>query len=133
MRAFISDTDAAKMFLKMDAGFIADLETHEILYTTDKLDAMFGYLTGELADRGVIEDLVPLSKRKEHAQHVANHMASGAARMMGGMDRQLMGHHKSGHDFPVEVLLSRPEVLNGRTVGAAKVIDMTSRTIGVKP
>ncbi len=70
--------------------------------------SMFGYDRAELLGRPV-ELLIPESLRDHHINHRADYLAQPVTRMMGlGLD--LLGRHKSGTTFPVEVGLSFAEI-----------------------
>lgn len=72
-----------------------------ILFANTKLAAIFGYAIGELNGQ-LIEILVPSGTKKKHEGYRQHYTANPHMRAMGiGLD--LMGQHKNGTVFPIEV------------------------------
>jgi len=95
-----------------------------IVLSNQKLDELFGYASGELIGQE-IEVLVPSGVRRQHVGVREDFVADPRARPMGlGLD--LMGQHKEGTVFPVEVGLGHLQV-EGVSFMMASVLDITPR------
>jgi len=93
-----------------------------IILTNEKLNQMFGYSLNELCSQKV-EILVPAALRDRHILHRDAYVRDPHARAMGlGLD--LVGQHKGGHSFPVEVGLGYVE-FNKEQFALASVVDLT--------
>lgn len=76
----------------------------QILFANTKLKEMFGYEHNDLVGQ-TIEVLLPKRLRGVHEKHRRNYVAEPRLRQMGsGLD--LVGQHKDGTEFPIEVGLS---------------------------
>jgi PAS domain S-box-containing protein len=106
-----------------DAIIIVD-GSGRIILANSATARVFGYLPGELLGKP-IEFLIPPRFREHHEQHQAEYAARQFPRLMGDK-RQLLGQHKDGREFPVEVSLSPIEVEGGVVVMSA-VRDVTAR------
>lgn len=95
-----------------------------IVYANRQVEELFGYSPHSLLGRPV-ETLVPKEARGRHHGHRADYGRAASMRAMGsGSD--LLGLHRSGREFPVDISLSPIELDEGRLVIAA-VRDMTER------
>lgn len=95
-----------------------------VLSATTKLEAMFGYRQEELIGQP-IEILIPERFRNVHGKLRAHYTENPRVRMMGaGPD--LVGRHKDGSEFPVEVGLSHIDV-SGEMQIIASITDITPR------
>ena len=95
-----------------------------IVYANRLIEDLFGHEPHALVGRPV-EILVPEEVRGRHHGHLANYIRAPSMRAMGsGSD--LLGLHRSGREFPVDISLSPIESEEGRLVIAA-VRDMTER------
>ena len=96
----------------------------EILFANGKLEAIFGYASGELEGQ-LIEMLVPAAMHKKHIGYRQHYTANPHMRAMGiGLD--LMGQHKSGTVFPIEVGLGYLP-LGDKLAVMASVLDISPR------
>lgn len=90
--------------LRVHAALLTDMDTGEIVYTSDLADQVFGYDRGELVGQK-IEAVVPDAVREKHVGYRNEFAKSPRARPMGhGM--VLFGKRKDGALFPVQVSLS---------------------------
>ncbi len=95
-----------------------------IVYANRLVEELFGYAPHTLVGRAV-EVLVPEGARERHHGHRADYASAPGMRAMGsGSD--LLGLHRSGREFPVDISLSPIESDEGHLVIAA-VRDMTER------
>jgi PAS domain S-box-containing protein len=97
-RQFVALLEAAPdaMVIVEESGAIANLNVQAA--------TLFGYTRDELL-RQSIEVLVPERSRADHAGHRAGYSRAAQVRMTGG-GRDIVGRHKEGWEFPVEVTLS---------------------------
>ena len=84
----------------------------------------FGYSEEELIGN-VIEVLIPMEHREKHPEQVNSFFKNPSVRAMGA-GRDLMGQHKDGSLFPVEVGLS-PIKIGEELHVLASVVDITKR------
>ena len=106
-----------------DAVVVVD-SAGTIVYANRLIEELFGYRPRTLVGRPV-ETLVPAKARGRHDGHRADYGREPTMRTMGsGSD--LLGLHRSGREFPVDISLSPIELDEGRLVIAA-VRDMTER------
>lgn len=88
----------------------------------DQLPELFGYTKQELIGQAV-HILVPEAQRSRHQQKVAGYMARPNRRAMGKI-MSLTGHHKSGRQVPVDIMLS-PVTLEEQTWIICSIRDMS--------
>lgn len=89
-----------------------------------ELERMFGYKREELYDKE-IELLVPEKHRSKHVTDREHYTLAPTARTM-GRGLNLMGRHKDGHEFPVDISLNPIETSEGVII-LASVMDLTGR------
>jgi PAS domain S-box-containing protein len=105
-----------------------DQATWRIVVANHPAEELFGYNLGEMYGMSVHE-LVPPLLRADHGGHAAAFADEPyqTARPM-GQGMTVMGHHRKGADFPVNVALYRL-VHMGRRYVLAEIVDMrTGRT-----
>lgn len=96
-----------------------------IVLTNGKLAQLFGYADKELHGQP-LELLVPTSMKERHTQHRQRFFTEPHARAMGlGLD--LVGQHKDGHHFPVEIGLGHV-ALDDEIYVLASVVDLSTPT-----
>ena len=106
-----------------DAVVVVD-SAGTIVYANRLVEKLFGYSPHSLLGRPV-EILIPEEARGRHHGHRADYGRAASMRAMGsGSD--LLGLHRSGREFPVDISLSPIELDEGRLFIAA-VRDMTER------
>lgn len=104
------------------AAVVADMETGEILFANNPLEAMFGYSYDELMGK-LVDVLLPVTLQNAHAHHRQDYARDPRPRQMGtGM--VLRGLRKDGSEFPIQVGLVNTKVLE-KSVAVAFVIDLT--------
>jgi len=99
-----------------DAMLVAD-EDGEILMVNAMLESMFGYERSEMLGASV-ETLIPERMRGGHRRQRSRFDDAPAPRRM-GTGLELLGRHRDGTEFPVDVSLSPIETHQGRYVIAA--------------
>ncbi|MCP5094738.1 MAG: PAS domain S-box protein [Chloroflexi bacterium] len=123
--AFQKSQNRFKAILEMaSVGIIAINRQGQIVLTNQKTREMFGYSNDELQD-ATLEMLLPDRFRQHYRQHREGFFAVPAARER-GLKSDLLGRHKDGNEFPVEVSLSFVET-NGGMMAMAFVIDISER------
>jgi PAS domain S-box-containing protein len=99
-----------------DAVVISD-EHGRILLVNSQTERLFGYPREELFGRSV-ELLVPEQFRAQHECHRKEYLANPNVRPM-GIGFELLGLHKDGREFPVEISLSALQTPEGLLVCSA--------------
>ncbi len=85
---------------------------------------IFGYNAEEVIGRN-INILMPSDERARHDQYI-KHYSDSDRKSFIGMGRELVGQHKDGTEFPMEISVSEIE-LNGQQFFSAIVRDITER------
>jgi PAS domain S-box-containing protein len=105
-----------------DAVLVVDAGT--IIAANPQAERLFGYTVEELLGEP-IEKLVPERFRGNHPRHRNAYVGDPVPRPMGS-GLELLGRHKSGSEFPVEISLS-PLRQGDRMLVSAAVRDVTER------
>lgn len=106
-----------------DAMVIVD-KTGIVQLVNTQVENIFGYQKEELIGKPV-EALIPIRYRKAHSGHRQGFFSDPKLRPMGA-GLELLGLHKSGQEFQVEISLSPLETDEGTLVSAA-IRDITER------
>lgn len=93
-----------------------------ILFATGRIFQLFGYAPKELLG-GRIETLVPERHRSPHESHSRVHNQAPSLPAM-GLAQDLIGRHKDGSEFPIEIGLN-PVRWNGAIRTLAAVTDIS--------
>jgi PAS domain S-box-containing protein len=109
--------------LAPDATVVVDAEG-TIVFANARTEQTFGYSPAELTGLSV-DTLLPSRLRSAHAAYRAQFAAAPNPRPM-GRDLTLLGLHKNGHEFPVEISLS-PVPSEGGPLVVAAIRDATLR------
>ena len=117
--------ELAKTLLELspDATVVVD-SSGTVVFANAQVEQAFGYSPGELEGQRV-EVLLPPQYRDVHVKHRGRFAAQPKPRGMGG-GLALLGLHKNGTTFPVEVSLSPARSANGLLIVAA-IRDATVR------
>jgi two-component system, sensor histidine kinase and response regulator len=129
MRSVLIAQAVADVVLDSIGALVVDLIDGTILYTTRRVEEMFGYLIrGELIGQ-CVEVLVPPGIRPNHEELRAKFARRPEPRLMGMRDAELNGVRADGSVFPVEISLTavRLPEFDGKKCVIAEVIDMTRR------
>jgi PAS domain S-box-containing protein len=105
-------------------GMLMVDETGKILVSNPYVARIFGYSQDELLGAST-ELLMPERYRIPHLAQRSQYAQAPRERAM-GLNRDVMGRHKDGSEFPVEIGLS-PVQWCGRTAVLAAVVDITER------
>lgn len=106
-----------------DAMVIIDVAGCMVL-VNGQAERLFGYAREELLQQPV-EMLVPEALRSRHVAHRRGYVGDPRVRPM-GTGLELMGRHKDGREFPVEISLSPLHTEEGTLVSSA-IRDVTAR------
>lgn len=85
------------------AVLVAD-SAGRIRYTNSKLDEIFGYDPHQLCNE-LLDALIPPRLQATHSHHLHHYLDHPHSREMAGT-LAIVGQHKAGHEFPIEVGLS---------------------------
>jgi PAS domain S-box-containing protein len=86
---------------------------------------IFGWSADELVGRPVTV-LMPDDLRAPHEAGFARHLRTGESSVIGRVV-ELRGHHRDGHDFPIELSLSRHVDARGRVEFTGMIRDISAR------
>jgi len=120
----VSEVLARAMLRACPAGLLLVDERGTIRFTNSELEAMFGYLPGELVGLS-LDLLIPSELRVRHSAWVRDFARRSEPRPLGG-SRPLRALRPDGTEFPVDVALSHVLTADGPFV-LAVVADMTDR------
>jgi PAS domain S-box-containing protein len=120
----VSEALARAMLQACPAGLLLVDEAGTIRFTNSELEAMFGYLPGELVGLS-LDLLIPSELSIRHSAWVRDFARRAEPRPLGG-SRPLRALRPDGTEFPVDVALSHVLTPNGPFV-LAVVADMTDR------
>jgi PAS domain S-box-containing protein len=117
--------DLAKTLLELapDATVVVDGDG-TIVFANARMEQTFGYGAAELTGTSV-DTLLPARLRAAHTGHRAHFNGAPRPRPM-GRDLTLLGLHKNGREFPVEISLSPVPSEDGTLIVAA-IRDATAR------
>ena len=105
-------------------GIITIDEEGRILSINPAVTTIFGYTDLELLGHNVSE-LMPSPDRERHDHYLHNYLDSGVAKII-GIGREVMGQHKNGWQFPVDLAVSVLS-LEGERQFVGLVRDITER------
>lgn len=113
-----------------DAVIVADAATERIVLLNECATQMFGY-SHEQALELPLHALVPEDLRDRHRAGLARYQATGTGDLIEGPKNvvELRGLHKDGHEFPLELTLTKipEESPEGHRYALAIIRDATDR------
>jgi len=121
---FQGDVTIRTLLESLTEGVVIIDNTGIILLVNSSAEQMFGYQRQELVGKPQAV-LIPERLRKAHEAHGASFFAEPRIMRM-GRPLDLVGRHRDGSEFPVEISLSYIETINGVLV-LALVSDITLR------
>jgi PAS domain S-box-containing protein len=108
-------------------GILVVDENGIITMANHQISILFGYFLDEIIGKNV-SMLMPKRFRKEHDTHIFHFIENPRVRNMSMGRANLLGLHKSGREFPIEVgLAPLPNQANKKAMVAASMRDITER------
>lgn len=120
-----SEAKLRSYFEAASQGILAVDHAGLIVLVNRQLEEMFGYPRVELLGKP-LEILIPARYRDGHKVHRHDYFVEPRVRSMGTVGMKLVGRHKNGHEFPVEIGLSYVESEDGM-LALGLVSDITER------
>ena len=93
------------IFRTAQEGIITSDLSSSIVSINPAAEHIFGYDEGELIGSR-IEWLIPEGIEVKHDDHITRSMHSGGGQRA-GLTRELIGHRRGGHEFPVDIAVDR--------------------------
>lgn len=127
MREAITREDEQEIFrlaTESSPTVVLIVKNGEIRYANRLVEVVFGYLQDELLGKSV-EFLIPTRLRAKHQKIRDQYDKRPYLRLM-GTDLELIGQHKDGREFPLDIGLNPVHTTEGFIV-VCSVIDMTKR------
>lgn len=121
---FQNDVTVRTLLESLAEGAIISDKSGAIVLTNKRAEELFGYQKNELIGHS-LNVLLPKRFLQHHDRHVSNFFTTPHIRAM-GQGRDLVGKHKNGSEFPVEISLSYLDTDVGR-LGLAFITDITLR------
>ncbi len=88
-------------------------------------EQIFGYRADEVIGRNV-SMLMDIPLARQHDNYIRNYLQTGKGKVVGQGAREVIGRHKNGHTFPVELSVSELTI-GGRRVFSGILRDITER------
>ncbi len=123
--AAMQDAESLKILLETVVEGIVVADEEGVITLVNPVGArMFGYEPQELIGQS-IEVLMPEPYRSHHMRYVKNYLRTGLSRMV-GVPRELMGIHRNGAEFPIEISMSASK-MSERYFFVATLRNLTER------
>ncbi|MCI5049666.1 MAG: ATP-binding protein [Rickettsiales bacterium] len=106
-------------------GIISCDKEGMITSANDAMQILFGYDRDELIGKPVTT-LIPDRFHTHHDDYVSDYVDRGAAKIM-SPGREVYGRHKDGHEFPLEIGLSKARLTDGTVRAVATIRDITEK------
>lgn len=123
----LRETEArAGMVLKEIIESVVVIDQHGIIQLFNPAaEELFGYTAEEAVGRNV-NMLMPPPYKEEHDTYIANYLRTGQKKVI-GIDREVIGRHKGGTIFPMELRVSEVVVGQDRRLFIGVTRDITER------
>ncbi|MEM7345982.1 MAG: PAS domain S-box protein, partial [Chloroflexota bacterium] len=95
----------------------------EVLAWNQQAEAIFGWSVGEMIGKTLTETIIPLSYREAHEKGMAHFLQTGEGPVL-NQRIEIVGLHKDGHEFPIELAISSVD-LGDSMVFSAFIRDIT--------
>jgi PAS domain S-box-containing protein len=121
---------AARRRAMIDVAFdsvVAMDDRGVVLSVNRAAERLFGYEASEMVGRTVAETIIPPSLREAHQRGLERYLKSGRGPVV-GRRVELTAMRSDGSEFPVELVVTRPEV-PGEPVFYGYVRDLTARYV----
>lgn len=119
-----SEAKADAILRETISGIITIDEQGNIESFNPAAENIFGYSSDEVCGMNVAI-LMPQPYRQEHSSYIHNYLNTGEAKVI-GIGREVVGLHKNGTTFPMELAVSEVKLLN-RVIFSGIVRDVSAR------
>jgi PAS domain S-box-containing protein len=102
-------------------------ECDRIMEFNPAAEETFGYIRNEVIGQRLVDTIVPEQFRVAHEEGMKRYQESGEQAVL-GQRIEIVGLHKDGHEFPIELAIT-PIELNGKKLFTAYVRDISARKI----
>lgn len=119
------DITLRQLFESLAEGVLIINNEGRIVLTNKRLKEILGFTSTELLGEK-ISKLIPIESKNTHDDHILNFFRNPHMRPM-GIQREIFGVHKDGHNVPLEISLSflQPE---SETIALAFITDISKLT-----
>jgi PAS domain S-box-containing protein len=107
-------------------GIVNIDERGRILFVNPAAERIFGYGAGELIGRDV-SVLMPQPWRSRHRKYVEQYLRTGTGKIIGAVGREVVGLHKDGGRFPLELAVSEVRLAGKGRIFTGILHDLTER------
>lgn len=116
----ITEASMKEMLVEEDTAIVIDMADGMIIFSTKRVDEMFGYIQGELQGMNFTQ-LIPERFRERHKGHVEGFRKKSERRSMGdSTGLRLWGLRKDDSEFEIEIELI-PRARYGHTFTFARI------------
>jgi two-component system sensor kinase FixL len=109
----LNDTGLLQAIIQNTPDAIVTIDSGSVIRSFNPAaEKLFGY-AGDEAVGEIVKILMPSHFREQHDIYVANYLATGERRIV-GIGRVVVGQHRDGSTFPIELFVSETTVNTGR-------------------
>ncbi len=118
---------AAMLDVAFDSVFTMD-DAGTVLSANRAAERTFGYAAAEIVGQELAALIIPESLRDAHRDGLARYLKTGRGPIV-GRRVELTAMRRDGTEFPVELVVTRPEIVPGERVFYGYLRDLTARNV----